>query len=110
MTTRCVWTCSVPWDRAQEILRWGCGRRIPVWDDRVWRYWREVGWDGRPSSELDTQPPEVTAYALNPWESLLLGVIPQDPVLGVLFVLPEIRWAAVAAETRLERIEDAEDA
>jgi hypothetical protein len=109
MTTRCVWTCSVEWDRAREILLLGCGRRVPTWDERVWRYWRELGWDGRPSAELDTQPPEVQAYSLNPLEVLLLGVRPDEPTTGVLFVLPEVRWAAVATETRIERVDEEDE-
>jgi len=108
MVTRCVWTCSVEWDRAMEILRLGCGRRVTEWTDCIWRYWQELGWDQRPSSELDVPPHKVQVYSLNPLEILLLGVLPQDPVRGVLFLLPDVHWAAVVTETPIERLE-AED-
>jgi hypothetical protein len=85
-----------------DLLRSGCGKRIAQWDDRVWQYWRELGWDQRPTSELDTQPAEVQAYALNPFEVCLLGVWADKPTPGVLFVFYDARWAAVAANTRIE--------
>jgi len=106
MTAQSVWTCTVAWDRAQEILRLGCGKLVIQWDDRIWQYWKELGWDQRPSSELDTQPDEVQAYLLNPFEVLLLGLWPAEPTSGVLFVIPDIQWAAVASNTRME-VEDA---
>jgi len=106
MATQCVWTCSVDWDRAMELLRNGCGKRVAWWDDRVWQYWRELGWDQRPTSELDAQPPEVQAYVLNPFEVSLLGVWAARPTSGVLFVFYDVRWAAVAADTPLE-VDDA---
>jgi hypothetical protein len=102
MTTQCVWTCGVDWDRAMELLRSGCGKRVVRWDDRTWRFWRELGWDWRPPSELDTQPTEVQAYALNPFEMSLLGAWADKPTPGVLFVLHDTRWAAVAADTYIE--------
>jgi hypothetical protein len=108
-TRYAVWVKGVEWDRAIKFLRNGCGRRIVTWDDRTWRFWRELGWDGRPDSELNIQPPEVHAYTINPSDMCLLGIWSNEPAYGVLFVYPDVQWAAVASYTRIEA-EDADDA
>jgi len=113
MTMQAVWSCSVNAHRALgAVLRDGYGRFVYEWDSRVWHYWRHLEWDQRPSSELDTQPPEVDAYLLTPAEVCRLGLRLAEDVPCVLFILFDgpgdeatPLWAAVVGEAYI----DAED-
>ena len=101
MKTRSVWVCSVDFNLATALLDAGRGRPILQWDDRVWHYWHQLGWDQRPDSERDCQPPEVQAYAITPAEVRSLGVWLAEATPCVLFIFPAVQWAAIASDTRL---------
>ena len=101
MTAQCVWASGVDFDHAMALLDAGRGRPILHWDDMVWHYWRQLGWDQRPTSERDCQPPEVQAYAITPADVRALGVWAAEEKPCFLFAFPEIRWTAVVGDTLL---------
>lgn len=114
MKAQCVWLKDVNARRAVGFVTDGYGRLVFDWDDRVWRFWKHLVWDGR-EDLAKTQPPEVDAYLLNPAElRLLLGITPKEDVTSVLFIVFDGQdgdwtpaWAAVASDTPLE--DDDED-
>jgi hypothetical protein len=109
MNTQCVWASGVDFDHAMVLVESGRARLIPYWDDRIWHYWRQLEWDQRPASECNHQPPEVQAYAITPADVRRLGVWLDRPANCVLFVFPDVQWAAVASDTRLVADDSASD-
>ena len=101
MTVPCIWSCGVDYDLATALLDAGRGRLILQWDDRIWHYWRQLGWDGRPTSERDRQPPEVQVYAITPADVRLLGVWLAEDAPCVLFICRDLGWASVVGDTLL---------
>ena len=109
MNTRCVWASGVDFDHAMVLVEIGRARLIPYWDDRIWHYWRQLGWDGRPTAERDRQPPEVQVYAITPADIRRLGVWLAEDAPCVLFIFPDLRWAAVVGDNLLVADDSAPD-
>jgi hypothetical protein len=97
MTNTAVFVRSLEYDTAVEVLHRGTGRLIPTWDAVVWRYWIETAWDQRPRSELETQPGEIAAYAVDTPTLRHMGVEPLGQGPHIVFVWPEVQWAMVAS-------------
>jgi len=101
------WVKSVDYDRAMALLANGRGKLFPVWGTFVWRYWHALEWDQRPTSELNTQPKEVQAFAVTHNDLRSLGIRPAGPAIHLLFVSRDLHWAAVVSPTSLYEEDDA---
>jgi len=96
-----IWVQGISYDQVVSLGH-QLGEPVPIWDDHVWRCWKELGWDQRPDCDLEDQPVEIRAYYVRGAILEQLGLSPLRPGVFVLFICDELEWAAIASTVALE--------